>query len=633
MSTLGFVYSYLLYSVFTVPDHHRGKSTPHQNPPMGHRENPISFSPLASFPSSLYTNYDNDNGNDNGTAPPLDLTHHLSRVATRRQPSVVKAMYKYFNLPNLRNLLGGMPPPEFFPFDTLEGVVSKPSRLQPPSQPTRALAKQPKETPAAAFLSWLSRPKDADNAPTQTAHLLIPQYPPLTDYPNPLGYPPSISTALQYTMADGYPPLLSWVRTFALSHLHAAHGGIPYSSPTIILTCGNTDGLNKVFETLLQENDTLLVENFTFIPAVSAATPRGAVAVGVPIDEEGITVAGPGGLRDVLGNWARTRLGRAGRRKPRVLYTIPTGQNPTGITTSLSRKREVYKICEEEDVIIVEDDPYWHLYYVQGNNTDGREGFLKSLVPSYVTLDTSGRVLRLDTFSKTIAPGCRLGWITGQPVLLERLLRTTEAGSAAPSGFSQALVAELVLKHWGPGVDGFVEYCRSLRDRYREKRDTVVAVLKEGEYLAQVDGDDWDDDAVVINKAKVMTFTIPSAGMFIWVKVLFHTHPLYNRPFSKAYLAGKLFEYWVGPAYENLVLVGPGKLFCVEDEDGDDFVRLSFALLPVQELRVAAMALVTGVRRFWGLRREEVEGIGVEEGEGEEEGMGLELGYRGVMGC
>lgn len=99
------------------------------------------------------------------------------------------------------------------------------------------------------------------------------------------------------------------------------------------------------------------------MPAISAATPRGAVTVGIPMDDEGILVAGPGGLQDVLRNWPRSKLGRTGMRKPRVLYTIPTGQNPTGVTTSLARKKEVYRVCDEEDVIIVEDDPYWHLYF------------------------------------------------------------------------------------------------------------------------------------------------------------------------------------------------------------------------------------------------------------------------------
>lgn len=258
---------------------------------------------------------------------------------------------------------------------------------------------------------------------------------------------------------------------------------------------------------------------------------------------------------------------------------------------------------------------------------------MNSLVPSYVTLDTSGRVLSLDTFSKTVAPGCRLGWITGQPAFLKRLLRATEACSAAPSGFAQEMVAELVMKHWGPEIDGFLEYCRNLRDRYREKRDAMVAVLKEGEYLI---GDGAGDDAVIVNKTRIMSFSVPTAGMFIWLRIVYHTHPLYEAPFSKAYLAGKLFEYLAEPRYGNKVLVGPGKMFCGEEEDGDDFVRVSFAVLPLEELRVASEELVEGVRRFWGLGRGEIEGIGMEEREGEDalgEGLGLGLGYRGVVGC
>jgi DNA-binding transcriptional MocR family regulator len=121
------------------------------------------------------------------------------------------------------------------------------------------------------------------------------------------------------------------------------------------------------------------------------------------------------------------------------------GHNPTGIVLSVNRRKQIYAACSKYDVIIVEDDPYWYLQFpsadvgeatsrnlprsphrdedgVKIEKSSGYE-FLDSLTPSFLSVDTDGRVVRLDTFSKTIAPGCRLGWITAQPELVERYLR------------------------------------------------------------------------------------------------------------------------------------------------------------------------------------------------------------------
>ena len=119
------------------------------------------------------------------------------------------------------------------------------------------------------------------------------------------------------------------------------------------------------------------------------------------------------------------------------------GQNPTSSLLSVERREELYAICCKYDVIIVEDDPYWNLQYPSATADEARSRglpapkptktytpakssgyeFLDSLVPSYLSMDKEGRVIRLDSFSKTVAPGCRLGWITAQPAFIERLER------------------------------------------------------------------------------------------------------------------------------------------------------------------------------------------------------------------
>ena len=119
------------------------------------------------------------------------------------------------------------------------------------------------------------------------------------------------------------------------------------------------------------------------------------------------------------------------------------GHNPTGTVLTVERRKEIYALCCKYDIIIIEDDPYWHLQYPSAIVEEARShgsvpvrssesfrrtkssgyDFIDSLVPSFLSFDIEGRVIRLDTFSKTIAPGCRLGWITAQPAFIERLTR------------------------------------------------------------------------------------------------------------------------------------------------------------------------------------------------------------------
>lgn len=118
------------------------------------------------------------------------------------------------------------------------------------------------------------------------------------------------------------------------------------------------------------------------------------------------------------------------------------GHNPTSGVLGLKRRKEIYALASKYDIIIVEDDPYWYLQFpsaavhearLRGHETrhiethtpaktSGYE-FIDSLVPSYLSIDVDGRVIRLDTFSKTVAPGCRLGYVTAQPAIIERITR------------------------------------------------------------------------------------------------------------------------------------------------------------------------------------------------------------------
>ena len=134
-----------------------------------------------------------------------------------------------------------------------------------------------------------------------------------------------LKSALQYGTAEGYPPLYAWIRQFAREHLHP---NVPYKDgPEVLLTCGNTDGFSKTIEALtdvwmagrdpVTKKPGLLVEEHVYMNAVQAAKPRGLSVAPVSMDAEGLKADGPGGLRDVLGNWDLSK-----GRRPHLIYTV-----------------------------------------------------------------------------------------------------------------------------------------------------------------------------------------------------------------------------------------------------------------------------------------------------------------------
>jgi DNA-binding transcriptional MocR family regulator len=251
------------------------------------------------------------------SAPPRDLSHHLSRVTRARQASSVKQFYKYFVIPGIGQLAGGLPNDKYFPFDTLEAKVARPDRWQPtPNRPV-----DPPSAEALAVLSWhdnLQTQRD-QHLPQQT--ILVPH---TSEQPDPLKRV-DLATALQYGTAQGYPPLYDFIRQFTRNQLHP---NCPYEGgPEVVLTCGNTDGFSKVLEAFtnewsgekdwLRDREGLLVEEFAYMNAVQAAQPRGLNITPVAMDDEGMVADGPGGLKEVLEKWDYSK-----GKRPHLMYTV-----------------------------------------------------------------------------------------------------------------------------------------------------------------------------------------------------------------------------------------------------------------------------------------------------------------------
>jgi DNA-binding transcriptional MocR family regulator len=290
-------------------------------------------------------------------------------------------------------------------------------------------------------------------------------------------------------------------------------------------------------------------------------------------------------------------------------------------------------------VIIVEDEPYWNLQfpsayektvhyrgsspepnlYTKNYNAEGKSSgyaFLDSLVPSYLSIDTEGRVVRLDTFSKTIAPGSRLGWITAQPAFIERFARITEVTTQQPSGFVQSLVAEMIFgkseedntvrsKQVSSGwhMDGWVRWLEGLRGSYEKRMQAMCTVLEENKYLfhegSTVDPvDDWE----VVDRVQMFDFVWPIGGMFTWIEIFFDTHPLRSQ-FSGERLSKAFWIHLTKKPY--LCLVGPGSMFAATPTSAEKayrYIRVAFAPMDIDAVAPFTHRLVAGLRSFWQLK-------------------------------
>lgn len=181
-----------------------------------------------------------------------------------------------------------------------------------------------------------------------------------------------------------------------------------------------------------------------------------------------------------------------------VLYTIPTGANPSGATLSDGRRREIYDICREHDCLIIEDDPYYFLQFSENRK------------PSFFSMDEDGRVLRFDSFSKLISSGIRIGFVTGPKDLIERINLHSQASNLHASGLSQAVI-HCLLNEWGISPSSksenhvaFEEHVAQVRSFYHSQRNMFC------------------DAAESVGLSEVVNYSIPTAGMFSWMHV--HDH-------------------------------------------------------------------------------------------------------------
>lgn len=267
----------------------------------------------------------------------------------------------------------------------------------------------------------------------------------------------------------------------------------PYADWKCIMTPGNTFMLELAFRTFVKRGDYILIEQYTYPSCLETAKPLGARFVAISMDKDGLL---PEDLDRVVSSWDASIMGA---ERPKVLYIIPTGQNPTGSTLSEKRREEIYAICCKHDIYILEDDPYYYIQMRAAYETSTSfSNAPTALVRSFLSLDTQGRVMRMDSFSKIMSAGSRLGWVTASEQVIERITRAHEVSIQNPSGFAQIIVFRILQEKWLH--EGFSVWLKYLQNEYALRRDMMMKLCAD------------------LLPEHLVSWSIPSAGFFVSCK-------------------------------------------------------------------------------------------------------------------
>lgn len=408
-----------------------------------------------------------------------DYDEFLSTTSKARKPSAIRSLQPLVNLPGMISLGGGMPNAATFPFEKLTMQCTSGLELTLSGK--------------------------------------------------------ALEEALQYSPTPGLPALNAFLMEHLIMEEHAPpeRTGVERA---LTITQGSQDGLSKVFDMLLDADDALLVESPTYSGSLAYLQPKGVRLIEMETDEGGLI---PDNLEATLRHWDdSTSYGDDGPR-PKVLYTIPTGGNPTGASLSLQRKKRIYEIASEFNLLILEDDPYYYLR-LEGDS---------SKHPSFLELDTDARVIRFDSFSKILSSGMRIGFVTGPKPLIERVNLHTQASNLHPTGVTQAMVLAL-LESWGK--EGWKAHLEGVCAFYRSQRNHFLSSAER-------------------HLAGLVEWNAPDAGMFIWMKLLGVDD------------AQELIET---KAVESGVLLVPGSVFLPNPRQSP-YVRAAYSTASPQDMDTA----------------------------------------------
>lgn len=334
------------------------------------------------------------------------------------------------------------------------------------------------------------------------------------------------SVSLQYGASEGYTPLRQVIAKERMSKVN-----VDCSGDNILITSGSQQGLDFTAKIFINKGDKIVVERPTYLGAVTAFKAYEPEFVEVDTEEDGMNVVQ---LEEVLKN----------NKDIKFIYTIPDFQNPSGITMSLKKRKQLCILSEKYKVIILEDSPYGELIY---------EG---KCLPSIKSFDKAGYVIYLGTFSKIFCPGLRIGWICADEAILNKFLLCKQGADLQVSTFNQLITYEYLNNY---DIDSHIE---KLRNVYKSRKENMIECTKK--YFPSN-----------------IKYTTPIGGLFIWLELPEH---LNSREIFKV-------------ALENGIAFVPGDPFYAL---GGDFrhLRLNYSCMDEAKAEKGMKKLGEVLKRF-----------------------------------
>lgn len=320
-------------------------------------------------------------------------------------------------------------------------------------------------------------------------------------------------TALQYGITEGYAPL----RKLVSERIKRVYNiGTP--DDDLIIVTGGQQGIELTCKVMCNEGDTVICENPSFIGALNAFRSLGAKLVGVPLDGDGVNLEA---LENALKSNSNTKL----------IYTIPTFQNPAGITASLDKRKAMLELAEKYDVLIIEDNPYGDLRFT------GED------VPTLKSMDKDGRVVYCGSFSKVLSAGMRIGFVCANKEILSKIVVAKQVEDVHTNVLFQMIVARYMEQY------DLEAHIAKIRELYRHKAGLMISALEK--YMP-----------------KEVSFTRPEGGIFLWCSL----------PENVS------LDEFVKRAVEKNVFVVPGTAFTADTEEESHSFRLNYSMPSDEEI-------------------------------------------------
>jgi 2-aminoadipate transaminase len=298
----------------------------------------------------------------------------------------------------------------------------------------------------------------------------------------------------------------------------------------LMVVAGSTHAVDMIARLYNRHSGAVIVEAPTYVDALHIFRDHGVDLHAVPVDGEGVIADE---LEMLLKHLSVTP------NRPTLFYTIPNFHNPTGVTISEERRRQIIRLAEQYGFTIVEDDVYRDL------------AFAATLPPSFYALANGANVIQIGSFSKTLAPGLRLGWIVASPDVIQRFVY---CGTTQMGGGANPLVAQIVAEYCGQGH--WDDHIEQLRRLYRTRRDTMLAAL--ARYMPSQ-----------------VSWTKPAGGFFVWLTL------------PPNILAAEVKEV----ASKRGVMVAAGEGYFVHPDDGRHNLRLTYSFASLSDIETAVRIL------------------------------------------